>query len=399
MLPFTKRSLRSEEASELINTGEIEVLPASDRRPKVSAFPPPASTRPHSSNRPPPSSNRPRVFEPPSSDEEMTTLLPRKGMTFSSRPPAAVTPVPMPMLAVTRTPRAMLEEPPTRQFSRPSLPPPSLGPSGIAGGMRASKRPPVLPAPPPQARGTVKAVPVPDSLKSDPRIDPPATVITARTQIPARPTVSWAAALVAMGVFVGLVTAVIARGDADTLIDAAASFVDPTGAHAAASGVEVSSVQTKAEEPRTVVMSSVDTIVAPPAAVVEAPAPAAVAPGARAGPRARVAWVAPRRAWHPAPAVHKEAPAAPKDERVALAAPKSGPHAEGGGRESRPPTTSRAPPAADALAKAQLEASLRYGPGRIQYVPGVGCSRSVFRSGRSLNEEGPCTLRESPEGS
>ena len=93
---------------------------------------------------------------------------------------------------------------------------------------------------------------VDERLKSDPRLDPPATVITARTRIvAARPTVSWAAALVAMGIFVGLVTAVVARGDADTLIDAAASFVDPSGGHAAAAGIEVSSVQTKAEERRT----------------------------------------------------------------------------------------------------------------------------------------------------
>ena len=57
----------------------------------------------------------------------------------------------------------------------------------------------------------------------------PATVITTRTKVLiGRPTISWAAALVAMGIFVGLVTAVVARGDADTLIDATAGFVDPT---------------------------------------------------------------------------------------------------------------------------------------------------------------------------
>jgi len=44
-------------------------------------------------------------------------------------------------------------------------------------------------------------------------IDVPATVITTNTRVlTGRPTFSWAAALMAMGVFVGLVSAVVARG-------------------------------------------------------------------------------------------------------------------------------------------------------------------------------------------
>ncbi len=413
MLPFTKRALRPDEASsEVISTGEIEVVPASNRRVPTKAFPPPLSRLtpsvrppgPLPSPLPPPSrpappparpspppprpvppprafahstpSARPRVFEPASSDEEMTTLLPRKGMIFSSRPPAAAGPVPMPRLAVTRTPRAMFEEPPTRHFSRNSIPPPSLAPSasigigggGIGGGVRASKRPAALPIPPLPAMAAAKLPPPPVNLKSDPRSDPPATVITARTSIAARPTVSWAAALVAMGVFVGLVTAVVARGDGDTLIDAAASFVDPSGAHAAASAVEASSVQTKAEEPHTVVLASVDTIAAaaapaPAATSVDASSVAAVvAPAVAPAPApapapARVAWVAPRRAWHP-PAHHKEVAAA-----APAAAPKSAPKAVAAAAPAAPKAAAaddvESASAADALAKAQLEASLR----------------------------------------
>jgi hypothetical protein len=52
------------------------------------------------------------------------------------------------------------------------------------------------------------------SVDSDPRFNPGATVMTSRS-LAGRPTVSWAAALVVMGIFAGLVTAAVARGDLD----------------------------------------------------------------------------------------------------------------------------------------------------------------------------------------
>ncbi len=345
MLPFTKRSARLED-SEMINTGDVQVV--SSARPLPAAM---APTVPAKSF--PAPSTKPRVFSRSVTDDEMTTLLPRKGMTFSSRPPPPVTPVPMPKLASSRPPpRATLEEPPTRQFIRPSAPPPpSVSP--IAGPPRASNRPAAKLAAQDE-RTTIKRD-VSDKMKSDPPIDPPATVITARTRIvQARPTMSWAAALVAMGVFVGLVTAVVARGDADTLIDATASFVDPSGAHAAAAGVEVAAVQTKAEEPRTTFVQTVDTLLAA--------TPVAALEGVNAVPQpphpAPVAYAAPvhHAAWHPAPkpAVHA-APAASHEDRVAAAAPAPAPKASKHASEDDVESAS----AADALAKAQLEASLR----------------------------------------
>jgi hypothetical protein len=362
MLPFTKRSVRPEDASDLIRTGDIEVVPSAAR--KGSSFPsPPAS--------------RPRVFARSMSDEEMTTLLPRKGMTFSSRPPAPVTPMPMPKLTSSRpSPRARLEEPPTRQFVLPSAPPASAAPtspmppppsiSPVAGPPRSSNRPQ-----PQLERAAMKPQPVPAAAphpKSDPRIDPPATVVTARTRIVmARPTMSWAAALVATGVFVGLVTAVVARGDADTLIDATASFVDPSGAHpaAAAAGGEGTSVQTKAEERRTSLLPSVDTLLPEPAANETKTETADSSATAPLPPRpVTVAYSAPavvHHAWRaPArPAVsHEERVAsnpaqkpAPAPKAAAVASVKPATHANEDDVESAS--------AADALAKAQLEASLR----------------------------------------
>lgn len=365
MLPFTKRPARSDEGSDLLKTGDIEVLPAGDRPARANAN--------ASSSFPSPPAGRPRVFARSSPDEEMTTLLPRKGMTFSARPPAAVAPVPMPKLAPVRSPRPMLEEPPTRQFvMRPGAPPPSLSPvvepvappaapaatapaSPVAGPLRASNRPPALEMKP---VGAVKANAKASSGKgSDPRIDPPATVVTARTRIvAARPTMSWAAALVAMGVFVGLVTAVVARGDADTLIDATASFVDPSGgAHAAGAGMETVSVQTKAEERRTTLVPTIDTLVVPDPPADARTAAADTSAATPLPPRpAPVAFAAPvrRPVWHPSRP-------APSPERVASAKPAAAPKAASSkpGRASDDDVESAS--AADALAKAQLEASLR----------------------------------------
>ncbi len=201
--------------------------------------------------------------------------------------------------------------------------------------------------------------------KSDPRIDPPATVVTARTRIVmARPTMSWAAALVATGVFVGLVTAVVARGDADTLIDATASFVDPSGGHtAAAAGPEgTTTVQTKAEERRTTLLPSVDTLL--PEAVPNDLRVAALDTSAAPLP-ARPAYVAPvvHHVWRAS-----ARPAPSHEERVASnAAPKAAPppkpaaaaKAAAPGKSEKSEDDVESASAADALAKAQLEASLR----------------------------------------
>ena len=358
MLPFTKRTIRPEDASQpqVLRTGDLEVLPTSDD----DGDEPPTRSQ----------SAPPRVFAKSEAegDEEMTMLMPRKGMTFSSRPPPPVTPNPMPKLVSSRPPRAMLQEPPTRQFVLPAAPPPSVSP--VAGPPRSANRPQAL-GPQQHDRAALKlqpGAPVAETPQSDPRIDPPATVITARTRIiTARPTVSWAAALVAMGVFVGLVTAVVARGDADTLIDATASFVDPSGGHVAGSSGDGVTVQTKADERHTNLVSTVDTLLAdaPPSAdsKVVADTSSAVPLPARPAPVAYVAPVIHRAYYHPAPhpaPAHDDrvaSNAAPKQPAAASAKAAPAPKAAPAAAHSDDDVESAS--AADALAKAQLEASLR----------------------------------------
>src|SRR5262249_54048670 len=112
-------------------------------------------------------------------------------------------PVQEPMVPTYGTP-AMFATHPRLPHSAP-LPPDSMVPVAMS-------MPPVAPLRP-----------------TDPRVEVPATVITTRTRVLAgRPAISWAAALVAMGVFAGLVTAVLARTDGDAVVDATASFVDPS---------------------------------------------------------------------------------------------------------------------------------------------------------------------------
>jgi len=224
----------------------------------------------------------------------------------------------------------------------------------------------------------------PNGPDSAGNLDVPATVITARTKaLTGRPTFSWAAALMAMGVFVGLVSAVIARGDTDALIDATAAFVDPSHTPAARMAV---GAQPMAVMPMTMpTVAPVSPTVPPQAPIAMAPAVGAPMVGAptvaspatqtpaqcavdgqpkatrvESLPRAeaRIAAAPQRR-----PAPHHAAPAprpAPKAEPKAIAAADKADKTEKVVAEPKKKSEDAdTASAADALARAQLEASLK----------------------------------------
>jgi hypothetical protein len=347
VLPFTKRAAR-DEASDLINTGDIEVV-----RPKQAASPYPS-----------PPADRPRVFSRSVSDEEMTTLMPRKGpLAQLVQSPASQRPARRPVM-----------DEPTRHFVRPPAAPPAPPPPTPVAFPKASvqnlARPAARPAAARQEMVPPSIAPVAMAPKqdSDAKIDPPGTVITTRTRIISpRPTVQWAAALVAVGVFVGLVSAVIARGDADSIIDATASFVDPSSTHAAAgSGNAVAGVQTKFVQPSPVIAAVVDTMAQSkddePKSVALSDLPTASPQPPKAAP---VAYAAPiRHAWHaphaaPAPAHVEKADKPEKEAAVAQAPAPKAPKAAAAAPKKAAEDDVESASAADALAKAQLEASLR----------------------------------------
>ncbi len=285
--------------------------------------------------------------------------------------------------------RPMSTLPPALMQKPASSPPPSPRPA-------AGVRPAMMPTPympmKPAVGASVAPVAIPlnapggTDRKSDPPGDPPSSVITAKTRIVrARASMSWAVGLMAVGAIVGLVTAVIARGDADSLIDATATLVDPSHAPAHAGGaaaqaavlpafLEPSSAKAgdkdksasldvgeatvsapvvmsgpekpeKAESKKTAMLTGAD-----PSAAAK-PAPPRAAP---------VAYAAPVRP-HPAPAAPQPANASGSSGWLANVTP-----AGAGAPIGRPSKSAKGAggefenaAAADALAKAQLEASLR----------------------------------------
>ena len=267
MLPSSKRPPRNQEPSEVIRTGDYEVVHGS-----------PSSKGRVAAQR---TSDRPRVFQQPVDDEDKTLLF--AGSIRTMLPPRPQTPVATPPIAkAAKTPNVNLrgltrqsERPPSpeslrsagrarmdsedRTVLRPTstLPPsmqrvvtpvpavaapssPPRAPSARPPAMMPTPYMPMKPMPvtqtaPPVAFNAPGGSDVRRAAPSDPHGDPPSAVITAKTRIlRSKSSMSWAVGLMALGAVVGLVTAVVARGDADAIIDATASIVDPSHATAAA---------------------------------------------------------------------------------------------------------------------------------------------------------------------
>jgi len=373
VLPFTKRPQRRNDVVDTLSSGDIEVVHASIANQILRRAP-----------------ESPRVFERSIPDDEDRTLL-MSSKTKSTPPPAQPEratnairkPVAPPSLKGLVRRRLDTED---RTFLRPKS---AMGVETIA---PKAKTPAMMPTPymamkpqhlpgvaPVNAKRLDDAKPEPTT---DPRFEIPAAVITQRTRIlPPKRSLSWGAALVGLGIAAGLAAAIVARGDADSLLDATARFVDPSGAHAA--GATPETIAPIAMSPAALTATPTpacgsDTAHAFASTPVMMPAqPVAIAPPPKLPdpslakpepPRpAPVAWAAPARAHARAPAAPQPvaqstpqpapaaAPPAPRPAQIAMAkpapTPKSAPAPKGNEMESAS--------AADALAKAQLEASLR----------------------------------------
>jgi hypothetical protein len=418
VLPSSKRPARSYEPSEVIRTGDYEVVHGTSSKRRAER----------------------RAYEPAVEDEEKTTLFP--GNIRAILPPRPEKPVQTPPIAkAARTPNVNLrglsrgsDRPPSPEALRGSgrprvdaedctiLRPTSTLPPALQRAVSAAATPPTprpasarppammptpyMPMKPAAAAQTAPPVSInapggSDARKrvqSDPHGDPPSAVITAKTRIlRTKSGVSWAVGLMALGAIVGLVTAVVARGDADALIDATASVVDPThttavhanGAVAQAAVLPSFVETTKNAAPLgtdtnpapgacletsapTVTVSTPVVMNTPPAPVASKtasiagadPTPAARPTPPRPSPVAFVApaRVAPRAAPAPAPAPAKEASASngwlanvtPPNAGAPISRPSKSPSKPAGNGSDFESAA-----AADALAKAQLEASLR----------------------------------------
>jgi hypothetical protein len=143
---------------------------------------------------------------------------------------------------------------------------------------------------------------VPNAPYSDARVDPPALSVTSNHRVAGRPAMSWAAALLAFGLFVGVGAVAVMQGNGgEGLVDTSASFVDPSrapgGRAAAAQPATPTPVPVEAPkpaEPATVAQPAAPTApppvadpgaVVPPVAVAAVPAQPAM-PGPVAAPPA-----------------------------------------------------------------------------------------------------------------
>lgn len=168
---------------------------------------------------------------------------------------------------------------------------------------------------------------VPQAPYSDGRMDPPGTAVTSRTRIGARPAMSWAAALLAFGLFVGVGAVAIMQGNNESVAETGASFVDPSHAPGAARAAAQPAAQAAqggpgAEEPKVAVPPVAVPPVAMPAAaptMVAAAVPAVTAePEPKAEPK-------PEAKAEPVVAAAPKPVAKPEPKPVAVAQPVSRP--------------------------------------------------------------------------
>lgn len=400
MLPSSKRPPRHQE--EVIRTGDFEVIEPA--RPSRAAR----------------VTERPRMPMPTASDEDQTLLF--SGSTRSMLPPRSAAAAATPSMRAPRVPdmnlrglvRAGHEKPAVQERTnlrgsvrpRPDAedrtilrPTSTIPPAGRISApppppKPISSRPPAMmptpfephrPTAPPVAL-SVNAPGGSDTRKpapSDPHGDPPGAVITAKTRIlRPRSSWSWAAGLVAVGAVVGIISAILVRGDADSLIDATATMVDPshgTVERASGAAAQAAVLPSFLEAPKAAPMGTDknpaigscldvgESTVSAPVVVNAPPARTASINGADPTTAARptppkaapVAYAAPvRSAPRPAPAP-AAAPASTTGGWLANITPSGAGAPIARPSKAKPAGDFESAAAADALAKAQLEASLR----------------------------------------
>lgn len=211
VLPFQKRNVSNSQAEDLSSDDIVEVV----HKVRHAASLAPAATLNATMRSAQPASRRQAPMARFEEDEdEMTCLMPAKGLLIpapASRPAprraareTATSFRPMPN-SIPRAPLYSTHEttPLDRRTANQRLAYATPQPMAVT----AARQEMFVP----KAPASLAPMAMP-SVDSEPHINAGATVLTART-LKSRPTASWAAALVAMGIFAGLVTAAIARGD------------------------------------------------------------------------------------------------------------------------------------------------------------------------------------------
>ncbi len=347
VLPFQKRNVSNSQAEDLSSDDIVEVV----HKVRHAASLAPAAKLNATMRSAQPALRQAPMARFEEDEEEMTCLMPAKGLLVpapASRPAprrsareTATSFRPMPN-SIPRSPlystheRTALDRRTGDQRLAYATPQP-MAVTAARQQMFVPKAPPSL-AP--------MAMP---SVDSEPHIHAGATVLTART-LKSRPTASWAAALVAMGIFAGLVTAAIARGDFSSGDEKVAS------ASAQSIGEQVIPSQPASSPAPLYTVSNAPSMAIASPIVMPTPVStgivaAAVLPVAPAAP-AKVVHVAQR------PTVHVSKHAAPVAEKTEVAVadkPEKKSKAKKAGKDDSGLASAKE---AQALADAQLAASL-----------------------------------------
>lgn len=388
MLPFHKRSVQGHQADDISTEDVVEVVHKVRHAASAALssrlgstlrsndIPAAAPSRRHvPAPIPTPSraiSSRPVAPNYGEDEDEMTCLMPAKGLII---PPPATRRAPVANVMSSNTsfrPAALPRTAPQAPVSRaPMYGARETTPHDARSinERRIHRMAPMAVVAARQETGVVPAAPASLApmamplVDSEPHINPGATVLTARS-LKSRPTASWAAALVAMGIFAGLVTAAVARGDfsgGDSKVAAAAASPQVAAAQVIPSQPQSQPAASPIMPSSFMPTSAAPMAISSPAQMTSAAAePVAVAakfsPTPKAAPKASA----------PAPHVSHAAaaPAADKSEAKveAKADTKSDAKEEkkvaSRGKKDKDDSTMASAKEAQALADAQLAASL-----------------------------------------
>jgi hypothetical protein len=354
-----------------------------------------------------PTSVRPVMFSENEPDD-VTRLMPSPHASAFPTPPRVpndIVPTMRPLKNRVHLPRGQNTEPPapmdrpsmrpTAPPAPPSRPPPSMRPQtppsmrppasmrplaglnslGAQDATRTAFRPMSVPPPPPSSHApmsgpedTFRPVAVANAMGtlqihgqrgSDSRFDAPpiAHNTMATVVLKGRPTASWAMALVAMGVFGGILTAVVTGGGGASIVQAGAAFVDPSRAASAQEMPKVAAAAAPIRVEEKIAAAPVAAPYYPPAVIEPArfetkvepkPEPVAVKPAA---PTTVVrAWQPPARTAAPTPTP------VPQPVVVAAPTPKPAPVAAEP-KPEKPAKVAAAPKPAKGQAAADLESA------------------------------------------
>ncbi len=239
-------------------------------------------------------------------------------------------PAPAPVVAPSA--RALFEGPPTHRPPPSFAPPPSsnahagysmppMAPASVSGGYPAQMGYGHVPSASASVPGVAMSASVPAHFMTPqaPHADPPATAVTSAHKVSGRPAASWAVALLACGLFVGVAAVAVMQGN-DSVADTTASFVDPSRAPKGA-GAQPHAVAPPAAPEQGAGATTTSAVSAPvgdaPAASPEAPPPGLIGASPVAAPPVAEPGAAEPAAVAVAPVV--TTPAAPAPLGVAFA--------------------------------------------------------------------------------